>query len=104
MYTILITAPPYSLSNIGRISLKAGLKVGVPQLSEVQPVLVHRSPLMIASPAIAAITTINARMSTLTLRKSAGCADYALLHSAWRTPCNRGKPCYRPDFTISRNL
>src|SRR5262245_22585519 len=75
------TAAPYSRSNIGRISLNAGLKLGGAPTVRGSACPGSQVPTMAASPAIAANTILTIRMSTLNLRKLAGCGDYALLRA-----------------------
>src|SRR5262245_5400594 len=68
VYTMLTTAP-YSRSNIGRISLKAGLRLGGAPTDSGSASTGSKVPTMAASP-MTAITTLNVRLSTLNLRKS----------------------------------
>src|SRR5215467_10688060 len=71
VYTMWTVAPD-SRSNIGRMSLNAGLKLGGAPTVRGSACTGCQVPTMAASPARAGITILNIRMSTLNLRKSAG--------------------------------
>src|SRR5215469_17185415 len=73
------TAAPDSRSNIGRISLSAGLKLGGAPTVRGSACPGSQVPTRAASPMIAAIATLNFRICTLNLRKAAGSVNDALV-------------------------